>query len=199
MIRRRLFFMGLAAAFADRAQSSPEQYFQGRRVTMRLDMPGDESGVDVQPRATPAVNDDVIKERVAKYGAALRRGQVASVTLVKAKGNHIEFQLDGGGFTDRQLWGVPGYDSTHWGTSDQERKIRNQMIGTRDKNRRERLEDEYDRVRKRRVQPLRDKYIRERRAQHGSRFNIRFPSERDAARVTAEELTAILRPYIELQ
>jgi hypothetical protein len=175
-----------------------EQYFQGRRVTVLLDMPGDESGVDVHAREA-TVNGDLIRARVAKYGKGLRRGQIASVTLVKVKGDYVEFQLDGGGFTDRQLMGLPGYDSARWGTSEEERKLRSRMIGTRDKDRRRRLESDYDRLRRRRVRPLRDKLEREHREKHGSRFNIRFASEREAARVTGEDLTAILQRYIELQ
>lgn len=168
-------------------------------MTLLVDMPGDDSGVDVYAREAPAGHSDEAGGRLAKYGIALRRGQVAAVTLVKLKGDHIEFQLDGGGFTNRQLLGLPGYDSVHWGTTEEERRLRSSMMGTRDKERRRRLESEYDRVRRRRVRPLREQLEREERARHGSRFNIRFASEKAAAAVSAEELTALLRPYLELR
>lgn len=196
---RSLLFLCLAAAVGGQTPSALEQHFQGRRVTVLVDMPGDDSGVDVYVREAAAGRADEHETRLAKYGVALRRGQAAAVTLVKVKGDHIEFQLDGGGFTNRQLLGLPGYDSVHWGTTEEERRIRSSMIGTRDKERRRRLESEYDRVRRRRVRPLREQMEREQRAQHGSRFNIRFASERAAAAVSVGEMTEILRPYVELR
>lgn len=180
-----------------------EKHFQGRRVQVLIDMPGDDSGVDVEARGAAAtatrVNAEVIRERVAKYGVGLRREQTATVTLVKLKGDHIEFHMDGGGFTNRQLLGLPGIDSVHWGTSEEERKMRYRISGTRDKERRRRLESDYDRLRARRVRPLREQLEREQRAQNGSRFNVRFGSAREAERVTAEELMVILRGYVELR
>lgn len=193
--------LGLAATLGGQdAATALEKGFQGRRVKVLLDMPGDDSGVDVEARgasAAGAVDAEVVRARVAKYGLGLRRGQTATVTLVKLKGDHIEFQMDGGGFTNRQLLGLPGMDSVHWGTSDEERKMRYRISGTRDKERRRRLESDYDRLRARRVRPLREQLEREQRAQHGSRFNVRFGSAREAERVTAEELMVILRGYVE--
>jgi hypothetical protein len=194
-----LLLLGIASTLAAQAPTPLEQYFHGRRVKVLLEMPGDDSGVDVRARETPSVSSDLIAAHVLKYGAALRRGQVASVTLVKIKGDHIEFQLDGGGFTNRQLLGLPGYDSVHWGTSEEERRIRSSITGTRDKDRRRRLESQYDSARLRRVRPLRQKLEREQREKFGSRFNIRFASGRETASVTPDELITIMKPYIELQ
>lgn len=201
MTRLLFVMLGLAATLGGQdAATALEKGFQGRRVKVLLDMPGDDSGVDVEARgasAAGAVDAEVVRARVAKYGLGLRRGQTATVTLVKLKGDHIEFQMDGGGFTNRQLLGLPGMDSVHWGMSDEERKMRYRISGTRDKERRRRLESDYDRLRARRVRPLREQLEREQRAQHGSRFNVRFGSAREAERVTAEELMVILRGYVE--
>lgn len=201
MTRLLFVMLGLAATLGGQdAATALEKGFQGRLVKVLLDMPGDDSGVDVEARgasAAGAVDAEVVRARVAKYGLGLRRGQTATVTLVKLKGDHIEFQMDGGGFTNRQLLGLPGMDSVHWGTSDEERKMRYRISGTRDKERRRRLESDYDRLRARRVRPLREQLEREQRAQHGSRFNVRFGSAREAERVTAEELMVILRGYVE--
>jgi hypothetical protein len=191
--------IGIGGSLAAQTPTALEQHFNGRRVKVLLDMPGDDSGVDVRARETPSVSADLIAAHVLKYGAALRRGQIASVTLVKIKGDHIEFQLDGGGFTNRQLLGLPGIDSARWGTSEEERKIRSSIIGTRDKDRRRRLESQYDSARLRRVRPLRQQLEREQREKSGSRFNIRFTSDRETALATPEELIAIMRPYLELQ
>jgi len=189
----------LSATLSAQTPSTLEQHFQGRQAKVLLEMPGDDSGVDIRTRDSAAVNTNLLTDRLAKYGPALRPGQTAAVTLVKLKGDHIEFHLDGGGFTNLQLWELPGYDSAHWGTTPEERSLQSRISGTRDQTRRRRLKSDYDRLRQRRVRPLRDQLERERRARHGSRFNIWFADDRDAARVTPDELTAILRPYLELQ
>jgi hypothetical protein len=183
--------------FAETA-SPLEQHFIGRRARVLLDMPGDNSGVDVHVSAAPAVDANLVEARLAKYGAALRKGAQASVTLVKLKGDHIEFHLDGGGFTDRELFLLPGYDSSRWGFTEEEHKLRYRISGTRDKDRRRRLESDYDRLRRRRIQPLREKYEREVRSRHGSRFNLCFPSASEAASTTPEQIVEMLRPYVEL-
>lgn len=196
---RFLIVLGFAAVLFGQQPAGLEQQFQGRRVSLLVDMPGDDSGIDVYAHPAPAGPAEEAGARLAKYGIALRKGQTAAVTLVKVKGDHIEFHLNGGGFTNRQLLGLPGYDSVHWGMSEEERRIRYNISGTRDKQRRRRLESEYDRVRTRRVRPLRAQLERERRAENGSRFNIRFASKEAAAGVSVAELTEILRPYLELQ
>jgi len=173
-----------------------EEHFKGRSVTVLIDLPGDESGVDVEVSGSHGGKEDQLSKRLRKYGTAIGRGQSATVTLVKVKGDHIEFQLDGGGFTDKQLFLLPGYDSSHWGFTEEERRLRYRITGTSDKDRRKRLESDYDRLRRRRIEPLREQLERERRAQHGSRLNIRFASNREAAGVSAEQLISILGPYL---
>ena len=198
-MRQLALLLGIAAGLNAQAPSPLEQQLQGRQAKLLLDMPGDDSGVDVRPGEAAVVNEQANRDRLAKYGAALRQGQPVSVTLVKLKGDHIEFHLNGGGFTNRQLWELPGYDSAHWGTTKEKRELQSRISGTRDQTRRRRLKSEYDYLRTRRVRPLREKLELEGRAQHGSRFNIWFGSDREASRITPEELTAILRPYLEIR
>ena len=143
---------------------------EGRRVRVLVDLPGDDSGVDVGAGGWDAA---VVAGRVAKYGVGVRRGTVATVTLVKAKGDHVEVHLNGGGFTNKQLLGLPGIDSVHWGMTAEEKKLRYEISGTRDKRRRHQLEGDYDRVRGRRVRPLRAALEREERGKFGSRLNVK--------------------------
>lgn len=143
---------------------------EGRRVRVLVDLPGDDSGVEVSAGRWDAA---LVAERVAKYGIGVRRGTVATVTLVKAKGDHVEVHLNGGGFTNKQLLGLPGIDSVHWGITPEEKKLKYEISGTRDKRRRHQLEGDYDRVRARRVRPLRAALEREERGKFGSRFNVK--------------------------
>ena len=158
----------------------------GDRVRVLVDLPADDSGVEAP--GDPAAAAD----RVRKYGVGVARGTVAAVTLVKRSGDHFELHLNGGGFTNREWLALPGYDSSKWGTSDEERSLRGRIIGTRDKDRRRRLESQYDTLRRRRVKPLRDAYERELRAKRGSRMNVKLP-----VRANGDEWAAALRGYLE--
>ena len=140
---------------------------EGRRVRVLVDLPGDDSGVDVSWDA------GVVAGRVAKYGVGVKRGTVATVTLVKVKGDHVEVHLNGGGFTNRQWLALPGIDSVHWGMTAEEKKLKYEISGARDKARRHQLEGDYDRVRGRRVRSLRAALEREERGKFGARIHVK--------------------------
>ena len=177
--KRLVLFLVMAAGLA--GQTDPG--WKGRQVRVLVDLPGDDSGAEVPGAA------EELAARVKKYGAGVRRGETVTVTDVKVKGDRLEVHLNGGGFTNRELWSIPGVDSTRWGTSEEERRIRGSLAGLRDKDRRRRLESQYDSVRLRRVRPLREAYEREQREKRGSRLYVR-----GAERGLAE----LLRGYVEI-
>jgi len=82
------------------AQSEPalREYFEGKTVTVRQQMPGTEEGVDIYPGTDTPLDYPKYAGRLKEHGTALRSGQSALVTKVKVKSKHIEFQLDGGGY-----------------------------------------------------------------------------------------------------
>lgn len=146
----------------------------GDRVRALIDLPADDSGVEAPGDPVAAAG------RVRKYGVGVARGAMATVTLVKRSGDHFELHLNGGGFTNREWLALPGYDSSKWGMTDEERRLHRSISGTRDRDRRRRLESEYDSVRRRRVKPLREAYERELRAKRGSRINVKLPENAGA-------------------
>ncbi len=172
--------------FARSLAAQPEDW-TGRQVRVLVAMPADDSGIDVPGKAGEA------EERVKKYGVGLRQGQTAAVTLVKRSGDHVEIHLNGGGFTNREWMQLPSYDSPRWGTSKKEERLRDSIRGTRDKDRRRQLETDYDWERRKRVKPMREQLERERRAERGSRLNVRL-----GAKATAAEWQAAIAPYITL-
>src|SRR4051812_11694693 len=87
-----------AAPAAAQNESALKSYFEGRRVTLRMDMPGTSDGVDVHADARRAVDFGKYKDDLKRYGTAIRSGDSVTVTLVKEKKDLIEFQLGGGGF-----------------------------------------------------------------------------------------------------
>ena len=71
---------------------------EGKRITLKMDMPATSEGVDVYPGSSHAVDYDKVGKRMKKAGVALRDGDAARITKVKVKDNLIEIQLNGGGF-----------------------------------------------------------------------------------------------------
>src|SRR3954470_17340767 len=90
--------LAMAAPAAAQNEAALKSYFEGRRVTLRIDMPGTSDGVDVHADARRAIDFGKYKEDLKRYGTALRSGDAVTVTLVKQKNDLIEFQLGGGGF-----------------------------------------------------------------------------------------------------
>jgi hypothetical protein len=164
----------------------PSHPWNMRKAQALLDMPADDSGVDLP------LDEATLRERLQKYGVGVAKGQAVVVSLVKRKGGHVEVHLNGGGFTNRELLTLPGIDSSRWGLSEEEARIRRDIASTRDKDRRRRLESRYDSARLRRVSPLRKAYEREQRAKRGSRFNVPLRSDDSAA------LEQALSPYLSL-
>jgi hypothetical protein len=71
---------------------------EGKRITLKMDMPATSEGVDVYPGSSRGVDFDKVGKRMKKHGIALRDGESARITKVKVKDNLIEIQLNGGGF-----------------------------------------------------------------------------------------------------
>jgi hypothetical protein len=91
--------VGLAATPASaQDENRLKDFFEGRRVVVRLDMPGTKDGVNVYPDRRRDLDLSDYRDNLRRYGPALRAGEMAVVTLVKVKKDHIEFQLNGGGF-----------------------------------------------------------------------------------------------------
>src|SRR5215213_2339602 len=73
--------------------------FEGKVVSVNIDMPASQKGVDVYPLDPMPVNFREVAERLKDNSTSLRIGQQVMVTKVLVKGTtHIEFQLGGGGY-----------------------------------------------------------------------------------------------------
>ena len=71
---------------------------EGKRITLKMDMPATQDGVDVYPGTNRPVDYEKVGKRMKKEGIALRDGEAARITKVKVKDTHIEIQLNGGGY-----------------------------------------------------------------------------------------------------
>src|SRR6267143_1838162 len=75
-----------------------KRYFEGKHVTLMMDMPATKDGVNVYPEREQPLNYSEYANRLKQHGASVRRGEQIMVTKVKVKDKHIEFQLGGGGY-----------------------------------------------------------------------------------------------------
>ena len=95
-----LLLIGLFAPSLLRGQTEDvlAQYFLGRTVTVKMDMPANKDGVDVYPGRQPDINYSDYSQRLKRYGISLHSGDSAPVTKIKVKDKSVEFQLGGGGY-----------------------------------------------------------------------------------------------------
>jgi len=193
------------------AQTEPilKSFFEGRRVTVKIDMPGTSDGVDVQADAREAIDFPKYRDRLKRYGTAIEAGDRVTVTVVKVKKDLVEFQLGGGGygtFGDDTSTSVSMADAPK---TEREKDLERLVKDEDDRDRRRRLERELDDLRERRARENRriaiareraedEKKARlaERRLHGGSRFNLRY-DDRVPEGFRPEDLMAALGEYVD--
>jgi hypothetical protein len=171
------------------AQSEPElrDFFEGKSVAVRLDMPATQEGIDVFPDARRAIDFAQYSARLKSTGIAIRNGESVLVTKVRVKDKLIEFQLAGGGFgtfgddTSSSVY-VPSVSK-----SKRERDLERLAKDETDRDRKRRLQRELDDLRNDReredgrnkaasvaAEEAKKARIATTRLHSGSRFNIRY-------------------------
>lgn len=207
------FIALLLAASASPAFAQSEDhlrpYFEGKRVVVKLEMPGTEDGVDVHPRAAQPVDFPQHAGRLKRFGTAIRNGEEVLVTRVKVKRDLIEFQLAGGGY------GTFGDDagSVHVPTAsktEREKNLEKEVPRVTDPALKKRLREELDALRKEReredarnrseaaqAEQAKQANIRQRRIEGGSRFNVRYRNGVPPNALTPEGLMAALSEYVD--
>lgn len=170
------------------AQSEPEfrDFFEGKSVRVKIDMPATQEGIDVFPDARRAVDFAAYSARLKSTGIAIRNGESVLVTKVRVKDKVIEFQLAGGGY------GTFGDDTgsvpvTTASKSRRERDLEQLVKDESDADRRRRLQRELDGLRSDReredarnraaaatAEEAKKARIATNRLHSGSRFNIRY-------------------------
>jgi hypothetical protein len=179
----------VAAAAPALAQSEPElkDFFEGKSVRVRMDMPATQQGIDVFPDARRPINFDEYSARLKSTGIAIRNGESVLVTKVRVKDKLIEFQLAGGGygtFSD-DTDGTVSTGSTP--KSNREKDLERLVKSETDAARKRQLQRELDDLRAERAREDRRNQnaaaaaseakksrIAETRLHSGSRFNIRY-------------------------
>lgn len=197
-----------APAFAQQTEAALKSYFEGRRITVRIDMPGSADGVDVLIDPARGINYKDYQNDLKRYGTALVAGDTSTVTQIKVKGDLIEFQIGGGGY------GTFGDDtSTSSGIqmidkSEREKTLERRIKDEKDRDRRRDMQDELDYLRTRRerenrslraeserIEEMKRERLAERRLRGGSRFNLRY--KKVPAGITADDVIRALTEYVD--
>jgi hypothetical protein len=180
----------LAAPVRAQDEAALRKAFEGMRVMLRIDMPGDVSGVDVK------VGEGV--------DASLHAGDMVTVTLVKLKKDLIEFHVNGGGY------GAFGDDTSTSANMpdveksnrelDLEKLVKSETDPTRKRTEQRELDDlknarerENRRIAAERtsIENQKRAQLADRRLAGGSRFNIRYNGNVPAGADRAAVVTAL--------
>lgn len=97
-----LLAAGLVLALAAGAEAQDErrlkQVFEGKRVTVLIDMPATSQGVDLFPGSSRPLDYQKYASRLKENGTAIKEGERSIITKIRVKDNLIEIQLGGGGY-----------------------------------------------------------------------------------------------------
>lgn len=184
--------------------------FEGKTVTVKLDMPGTSKGVDVYPLEATPVNFREVADRTKDFAIALKMGQQVMVTKLVVKKDHIEFQLGGGGYGTLGDETGSAATASEAGESKEERQLRDSIKVAANPAKKKAFEKELSNLRNTRerensraraeaaqANELRDANIRNKRAQSGSRFNIWYKPTVPAEGMTPNGVMNALKPYLD--
>ena len=201
----------LLAAAPLRAQSEAElkRHFEGKRVTLKIAMPGTEEGVDIYPGTGRPLDYPRYADRLKDHGTAIRAGDDAMITKIRVKSKHIEFQLDGGGYGTMSDETSTSVNVATTPKGKRERNLEAELEREKDPVRRRELKEELDDLRNDREREdarnraevagaveQKKQNLRQWRLQGGSRFNVRYRDLLPEAVLIPKGLEAALAEYV---
>ena len=206
-----LLLLGLSARPAvAQTEAALRAYFEGKSVTVNVEMPGSDDGVDVYPARSQPIDFRKHAERLKQYGTAIKKGDQVLITKVKLKEDLIEFQLGGGGYG---TFGDDTYSSVSVPSTpktQREKNLEQDLKKTTDPAQRRKINEEIDALRKDRqredarnqaqladAQQLKEANIRQKRLEAGSRFNIRYAKPLPGDAATPEGVLRALAEYVD--
>jgi hypothetical protein len=202
---------GFSTPVAAQDENALKAYFEGHRITLRMDMPGSADGVDLQIDPPRSIDYKKYRENLKRYGVAITSGDSSTVTLIKVKKDLIEFQIGGGGY------GTFGDDTSTSSNihllekSEREKDLEKRIKDENDRDRKRALQRELDDLRRRRenenqvlraeserIEEAKKARIADRRLQSGSRFNLHW-SPRVPANLQPGDVMKALVEYVDFR
>lgn len=206
--------MGILAVGGGRLEAQSEdvlrRFFEGKSVVVKLEMPGTEDGVDVYPGTSMPVDFPRHARRLKQYGTAIRRGEEILITKIKVKKDLIEFQLGGGGYGTFADETSSNVSTSSAPKTTREKNLEKEVPGIADPAAKKKAQEELDALRKDRqrvdaanraavaqAEELKEANIRKRRAESGSRFNLRFKPVVPEEALTPDGIMRALAEYVD--
>ena len=203
--------MAVATPLQAQNEAMLRQAFEGKVVAVKIDMPATQQGVDVYPLDQIPVDFREVAQRLKDNSTALRIGQPVMVTKVVVKKNsHIEFQLGGGGygtFGDNTSTDVSVVNQSE---TKAEKALRDSIKHAPGPTKRKQFEKELASLREERerenaraeaeakqTQSVMEANLRAKRAESGSRFNVRYRNGIPGDALTPDGLMRALAQYVD--
>ncbi len=205
-----LFLLGFPCLLHGQSQADLKEYFEGKQVLVKVDMPGDKSGIDLRLDDSRPIDFAEVGNRTKRFGVSIRRGDEVMVTLVKVNKKNIEFQLSGGGYgTAGDSVSKPSIN-TYVAKSEREKRLEDDVRNEKDPRQKKRLQDQLDDLRRERereearlkaeaaqAEILAEAQERNLRVTSGSRFNLWFEDRVPAEALTPGAVKAALADYVD--
>jgi hypothetical protein len=197
-------------SLAAQSEAALKEYFEGRTVTPRLALPGTEHGVDIYPGSIRPLDYPRYADRLKDFGTSIKPGEPVTVTKIKVKSKHIEFQLGGGGYGTFGDETSSNVSTAAAPKTKREKNLEAELQRETDPARKRAIKEELDELRAARAredarnraavaeaQEHRKQNIRQRRLEGGSRFNLRYADRVPADAVTPDAVLVALEKYVD--
>ena len=205
-----LLALALTHPLAAQSEAVLRQYFEGKSVVTKIDLPATSEGVDIYPDAPTPLDFSRYASRLKEAGTAVNTGESIMVTKVRVKDSHIEFQLAGGGYGTFGDMSSSYVDVPSASKTTREKNLERDLKTEKDPEKRRRMREELDDLRKERqredarnraasasAEEARKANIRQQALASGSRFNIRYRATLVASQLTPESVMQALGKYVE--
>lgn len=187
-----------------------KNFFEGRRIEAKIDMPATKDGIDVYPERDRQIDyGTYYSRRLKTNGIGVQEGDRMMITKIKVKDKHIEFQLGGGGYGTFGDETSPSVYVPTLSKSPRERNLERWLRDESDSRRRRQMRSELNYLRQSReaennrnraeasaAEEIAKIRIQEKRLQGGSRFNVRFDRKVTAQDLTPQVIMSALSEYI---
>ncbi len=197
-------------ALGEADPASLEGYFTGKTVVAKIDMPGTAKGIDLDFEKPTPLDWKSYSSRLNDFGIAIHRGDLVRVTKVALKGDHIEFQLNGGGYgtfgeNTSTTVNAKDVDKTKY-----EKGLEKQLDQTKDPKAKLSIQTQLDGERERRERQqranrdeaeaasrIKAQQLAEKRMRGGSRFNLNFKKSVPSDDRNPDAVMKLLAQYLD--
>jgi hypothetical protein len=204
-----LFALSAGAASAQ-TEADLKRFFEGKQVVLKIDMPATKDGVNVYPGRPQTMNYSEYANRLKRSGTSIRAGDSVMITKVKINGKHIELQLGGGGYGTVGDETDTGVNISPSAKSKREKNLEEEIKRETDPDKRKRMKQEVDDLRRRREREDRRNEaiaadaaeakrarIEQKALSGGSRFNIQYETKVDPGVTTPDTVIDALKKFLE--